>query len=167
MSKEKVDAAYAFHLASEKYAATLSNIPDDYLRERASDMRDVAHRVLNNLLGRQEESVLKKLAEPRIVISADLSPSTTATINKKMVLGFATDVGSKTSHTAILARSLEIPAVVGLRNLSQHVQSGTYALLDGYNGLVITNPTDKTLFEYGQLVRKHVDLEEKLRDLRE
>jgi phosphotransferase system enzyme I (PtsI) len=82
-----------------------------------------------------------------------------------MVLGFATDVGSKTSHTAIMARSLRIPAVVGLADASRKLETGQYALLDGYNGLIIVNPSDQTLFEYGQLERKHVTFQEKLRDI--
>jgi phosphotransferase system enzyme I (PtsI) len=86
-------------------------------------------------------------------------------MDRSKVLGFATDIGSKTSHTAIMARSLRIPAVVGLKNASEEMESGQYALLDGFNGIVIINPTDQTLFEYGQLIRKQVTLEEKLRDI--
>jgi phosphotransferase system enzyme I (PtsI) len=163
--KEKVNVEFAFHEVAERYAKTLSAMEDDYLRERASDMRDVTERILNNLIGRNQPIDLHKLTEPCIIISNDLAPSTTAQFNKKMVLGFATDVGSKTSHTAIMARSLEIPAIVGLQNASEELETGDYALLDGYNGQIIVNPTDQTLFEYGQLIRKHVDLREKLRDV--
>ncbi|RPH55730.1 MAG: phosphoenolpyruvate--protein phosphotransferase, partial [Acidobacteria bacterium] len=85
--------------------------------------------------------------------------------DRSKVLGFANDIGSKTSHTAIMARSMKIPAVVGLKSASEELANGQYVLLDGFNGLVIVNPTDQTLFEYGHLVRKHVTLEEKLRDL--
>ncbi len=162
--QEKVTAEYAFKQVADKYAKTLSAIDDDYLRERAADMRDVTSRLLNNLMGRREEIDLGKLHEPCIVISYDLTPSRTAQLDKKMVLGFATDIGSKTSHTAIMARSMRIPAVVGLQTASRELVTGDYALLDGYNGLIIINPTDQTLFEYGQLVRKQVTLEEKLRD---
>ena len=81
------------------------------------------------------------------------------------MLGFATDVGGKTSHTAIMARSLDIPAVVGLQNVSEEMQSGDYVLLDGYNGTVIVNPTDQTLFEYGQLAKIKASLGEKLREI--
>src|SRR6185436_5689739 len=111
--EEKVTAEYAFQKVADKYARTLSSIDDEYLRERAADMRDVTSRLLNNLLGRGEELDLRKLTEPCIIISHDLSPSRTALLDRRMVLGFATDVGSKTSHTAIMARSLRIPAVVG------------------------------------------------------
>lgn len=163
--EKKVNAEYAFHVVAEKYATTLAAIEDDYLRERATDMRDVTARILDNLMGREESVDLKKLKEPSIIISYDLSPSTTAQMDRKTVLGFATDVGGRTSHTAIMARSLRIPAVVGLKGASNQLETGQYVLLDGYNGVIIVNPTDQTLFEYGQIVRKQVTLEEKLRDI--
>ncbi|HEX4644260.1 MAG TPA: phosphoenolpyruvate--protein phosphotransferase, partial [Verrucomicrobiae bacterium] len=164
---QKVNAEYAFHMVAEKYASTLAAIEDDYLRERATDMRDVTSRILNNLMGWQEEMDLQKLKEPCVIVSYDLKPSTTAQLDRKTVLGFATDIGGKTSHTAIMARSLRIPAVVGLKQASQEIQTGQYALLDGFNGILITNPTDQTLFEYGQIIRKQVSLQEKLRDLQD
>jgi len=163
--EEKVTAEYAFQQVADKYAKTLSAIDDEYLRERAADMRDVTARILNNLLGRTDDFDPKKLEEPCIIISYDLTPSRTAQLDKKMVLGFATDIGRKTSHTAIMARSMRIPAVVGLGTASRELHNGDYALLDGFNGLIVINPTDQTLFEYGQLIRRHVTLEEKLRDV--
>jgi phosphotransferase system enzyme I (PtsI) len=165
IKEEKVNAEFAFHSVAERYASMLAKIEDDYLRERATDMRDVTARVLNNLLGLEEEIDLRHLKEPCIIISHDLTPSNTAQLDKRNVLGFATDVGSKTSHTAIMARSLRIPAIVGLKEASAQLESGQYALLDGYNGVIIVNPTDQTLFEYGQLIRKQVTLQEKLRDI--
>lgn len=165
VQEEKVNAEFAFHSVAERYAATLAAIEDDYLRERATDMRDVTARVLNNLLGVQEEIDLRHLKEPCIIISHDLTPSNTAQLDKRNVLGFGTDVGSKTSHTAIMARSLRIPAIVGLNNASTQLQTGDYALLDGFNGVIVINPTDQTLFEYGQLERKQLTLQEKLRDV--
>jgi len=167
INNESVTADYAFQQVAEKFMRTLSAIDDEYLRERATDMRDVTERVLNNLRGHRDDFDGSKLAEPCIIISRDLTPSRTALLDKKKVLGFGTDIGSKTSHTAIMARSMRIPAVVGLQNASQVLQNGDYVLLDGYNGLVIVTPTDQTLFEYGQLVRKRVTLEEKLRDTRD
>ena len=167
IQEQRINAEPAFQQVAEKYAATLNNMHDEYLRERAADMRDVTTRVLDNLLGRTGETELHKLTAPCIIISYDLSPSTTALLDKKMVLGFATDIGSKTSHTAIMARSLQIPALVGLHDASKQMETGQYVLLDGFNGLLIVNPTDQTLFEYGQLVRKQVNLQEKLRDIRD
>jgi phosphotransferase system enzyme I (PtsI) len=165
IAEEKVNAEYAFHTIAERYAKTLSGIEDDYLRERATDMRDVSARVLSNLMGHQDQVDLRHLKEPCIIISHDLTPSNTAQLDRKNVLGFATDIGSKTSHTAIMARSLRIPAIVGLKNASEELQDGQFALLDGFNGVIVVNPTDQTLFEYGQLIRKHVTLQEKLRDV--
>jgi phosphotransferase system enzyme I (PtsI) len=164
IQQDRVNAEFAFHTITDRYIAALAKVEDEYLRERATDMRDVAGRVMNNLLGINEQLDLAHLNEPCLIIAHDLTPSKTAQLDRKNVLGFATDIGSRTSHTAIMARSLRIPAVVGLKNASEVLESGEYALLDGYNGLIIINPTDQTLFEYGQLIRKQVSLEEKLRD---
>ena len=165
IEQDKVNADFAFHTVAEKYAAALAAIEDEYLRERATDMRDVATRVLNNLLGQRHGPDLRNLPEPCIIISHDLTPSTTAQLDRQKVLGFATDIGSQTSHTAIMARSMRIPAVVGLKDASEVLQDGDYVLLDGFNGVIILNPTDQTLFEYGQLARRQDSLQEKLRDL--
>ena len=165
IQEQKVNAEHAFHSVAERYAATLSTIEDDYLRERATDMRDVTSRVLNNLLGLEEEGDFRHLREPCIIVCHDLTPSNTAQMDKRNVLGFATDVGSKTSHTAIMARSLRIPAVVGLKDVSEHVATGQYALLDGHNGVLIVNPSDQTLFEYGQLILRQATWQQRLRDL--
>ncbi len=164
--EQKVNIEFAFHAIAEKYANTLSEIDDEYLRERAKDMRDVANRVMRNLMGLPEREDIKSLTQPVVIISEDLAPSTTAQMNRKMVLGFATDMGSKTSHTAILARSLQIPAIVGLQSVSHIIQNGDYVLVDGFNGLLIVNPTDQTLFEYGQLVHKKADLRVVLEEVR-
>ncbi len=164
---QRVCAEHAFHVVSEQFISSLATVDDEYLRERAADLRDVAARVLNNLLDRHDEADLRHLKEPCIIVAHDLAPSTTAVLDKKMVLGFATDAGGKTSHTAIMARALQIPAVVGLQTISRQLQTGQYALLDGFNGLVTVNPTDQTLFEYGQLVQVQDSLRVKLRDVRD
>ncbi len=165
--EQKVNADFAFHTVAERYVTALVSANDEYLRERANDMRDLTARVLDNLLEVEDEFDLRHLAEPCILVSHDLSPSTTAQLDKKFVLGFATDIGGQTSHTAIMARSLGIPAVVGLQTVSQELDSGDYALLDGYNGTVIVNPTDQTLFEYGQLAKIKASLAEKLREIQQ
>jgi phosphotransferase system enzyme I (PtsI) len=165
IQQEKTNAEHAFHVVAERYAAALARVDDEYLRERATDLRDVAARVLHQLQGHDHDRDLRHLQEPCIIIAHDLTPSQTAQLDRKNILGFATDIGSKTSHSAILSRSLRIPAVVGLKTATTALETGQYALLDGYNGLIIVNPTDQTLFEYGQLVRKRVSLEEKLREV--
>jgi len=163
--EQKTNADFAFHTVSDRYVAAMEQVEDEYLRERAADMRDLSGRVLDNLLEVKDSLDLRHLSEPCILVAHDLSPSTTAQLNKKMVLGFATDIGGKTSHTAIMARSLDIPAVVGLQAMSEELQSGDYVLLDGYNGTVVLNPTDSTLFEYGQLEKNKASLEEKLAEI--
>ena len=164
ITEEHLTAEFALKQTAEKFVRALAASRDEYLRERATDLRDVIGRVLNHLLGRADHGVLRQLTEPAIIIAADLTPTQTAQLDKRMVLGFATDMGSRTSHTAIMARSMRIPAVVGLQNASRDLASGQYALLDGYNGQLVIHPTDQTLFEYGQLVRRHVTIEEKLRE---
>lgn len=165
MERESVNIEYAFDQVARKFINELGKIEDDYLRERAVDMRDVTSRILNHLLGRNEAVDLGTLPEPVVLVSHDISPSTTALLDKEKVLGFATDGGSKTSHTAIMARSLRIPAVVGLRNVSEKLSSGLPALLDGYNGVLIVNPTEQTLYEYGQIIRMKGDLDARLAKL--
>jgi phosphotransferase system enzyme I (PtsI) len=163
---QKLNAEYAFHTVAERYVTALAEVDDDYLRERAADMHDLTMRVLDNLLEVKDAFDLHHLTEPCILVGHDLSPSTTAQLDKKFVLGFATDIGGRTSHTAIMARSLGIPAVVGLQTIADELESGDYALLDGYNGTVVVNPTDQTLFEYGQLAKIKASLEEKLRAIK-
>lgn len=163
--EEKTNADYAFHAASARYIDAMEKTGDDYLRERAADMKDLTNRVLDNLLEVKDQFDLRHLTEPCILVAHELSPSMTAQLDKKYVLGFVTDIGGKTSHTAILARSLDIPAVVGAQNISEELESGDYALLDGYNGTVTVNPTDQTLFQYGQLAKIKASLDEKLREV--
>jgi phosphoenolpyruvate-protein phosphotransferase (PTS system enzyme I) len=162
---KKINVEAAFHEFAQKYTTTLSAIDDAYLRERVADMRDVTSRIMSNLLGNLQHEALQDLQEPCIIIADDLSPSEVAVMNRKVVLGFGTDVGSKTSHMAIMARSLQTPAVVGLKDASLKIKSGMHVLLDGYNGSIVVNPTDQTLFQYGQLVRRQASIEEKLRAL--
>ncbi len=165
--EEKINVETAFDQVTQKFATALDNVEDDYLRERASDLRDVAYRVIGNLLGARAGNLLRDLQEPSIIIGHDLSPSTVALFNREMILGFATDVGSQTSHTAILARSLRLPAVVGLCNASRRLHSGQDVLLDGYDGVVILHPSEQSLFEYGKAARQHEDFENDLAAIRD
>lgn len=164
LRSQRWNVEQAFYEVSERYAKALGAIADDYLRERAVDMRDVTGRILDHLQGKKEV-LLKDLKEPCIIVCHDLLPSTTAQLDKRLVLGFATDGGGKTSHTGIIALGLGIPAIVGLKEASTELESGMDALVDGYQGLLIINPTDRTLFEYGQLVRKQLGAQERLRAL--
>ena len=132
---------------ANRYADMLSKVEDSYLAERAADIRDVTKRILANLAGKVINQV-KTISEPCIVVAHDLSPSDTATIDREMVKAFVTDLGSSTSHTAIMAKALEVPAVVGLHNITAVVNAGDIVLIDGAKGLVFINPTKERLDEY-------------------
>ena len=150
-----------FDNVSRKYIAAFSEIDDEYLRERAGDIRDVAQRVLQNLLGQAETSI-SRLVERRIVVANDLSPSDSAGIDRGSGLAIVTDSGSRTSHAVIVARSMQIPAVVGVRDLTRRVRTGDWALVDGYDGLVILNPSEQTLFRYGKIQSQKKSFESRL-----
>jgi phosphotransferase system enzyme I (PtsI) len=162
---EKVNADYAFHTAAGRYIAAMEALEDEMFRERAADLRDLTSRVLDNLLGAKDQADLGHLREPCVLVAHDLSPSVTAQMDKKRVIGFATDVGSKTSHTAILSRSLDIPALVGAQNISEELETGDTVLLDGYSGTLIVNPTEKTLEEFSRLQESKALFGEKLREI--
>ena len=166
LDREKINVDSVFQQVANRYATTLSEIDDPYLRERALDIHDVARRVMRNLSGKVAKS-LSQIEEPHILVAHNLTPSDTAQLNRTLVLGFATDVGSKTSHTAIMARALNIPAVVGLHDASETLVTGDQVLLDGYTGLLIVNPSNETLWEYGEMVAKKGLIEEQLTELKE
>ncbi len=166
LTRDKTNVEHVFQAVANRYSKTLSEIDDPYLRERALDIHDVARRVVHNLMGKSTRA-LSAVDTPHVLVSHNLTPSDTAQLNRRLVLGFATDVGSKTSHTAIMARSLNIPAVVGLHDVSEILETGDHVLLDGYNGCLIINPSDQTLWEYGELEVKRGQVEEKLTELRE
>jgi phosphoenolpyruvate-protein phosphotransferase (PTS system enzyme I) len=157
VQSEKLNAEAAVRLVAERYASVLAAVEDDYLRERVADVKDVARRVLRNLSGGQGGG-LEALRTKSIVVANDLTPSETATLHRDLALGFATDLGSATSHTAIMARALGIPAVVGLSDISVRVSSGDRILIDGTRGVVVIRPTEQRLAEYGKkaAVRKTI-----------
>jgi phosphoenolpyruvate-protein phosphotransferase (PTS system enzyme I) len=150
-----------FHKISSRYVQAFSEIDDEYLRERAGDLRDVAQRVLQNLLG-QAENTLNRLADQRIVVASDITPSDSATLDRSAALALVMDSGSKTSHAVIVARSMKIASVVGVRNLTQRVSNGDWAIVDGYDGVVILNPTESTLFRYGKIQEQKKSFEARL-----
>jgi phosphoenolpyruvate-protein phosphotransferase (PTS system enzyme I) len=166
LERDKLNVEHVFHEVADRYARTLSQIDDPYLRERAVDIHDVCRRVVRNLMGKSGHT-LGSIHAPHVLVSHNLTPSDTALLNRSLVLGFATDVGSRTSHTAIMARSLNIPAVVGLHDASEQLAGGDQVLLDGYNGLLIINPSDQTLWEYGELEIKKEEMEKQLTQLRD
>ena len=157
---------WVFQEVAAKYIETLSKMDDPYLRERALDIQDVMKRVIRNLQGKTPKPLLA-MAEPHILVAHNLTPSDTATMHKDRVLGIATDLGSRTSHTAILARSLNIPAVVGLHNVTEKLETGQHVLVDGTSGLLVVDPTAETLAYYDELESRRVRVVAKLRELRE
>ncbi len=157
---------YVFQEVATHFAETLSKIDDPYLRERAIDIQDVTKRVVRNLQGKAPKDFLA-LKETHVLVAHNLTPSDTATMNRERVLGFATDLGSRTSHTAIMARSLGIPAVVGLHDVTEKLQTGQEVLVDGYNGLLILDPTPETRWHYGELKHRQEQVAEQLTQLRE
>jgi phosphotransferase system enzyme I (PtsI) len=166
LQRDKFNVEHVFHEVADRYARTLADIDDPYLRERAGDIHDVCRRVIHNLMGK-EGMTLTSIHTPHVLVARNLTPSDTAQLNRTLVLGFATDIGSKTSHTAIMARSLNIPAIVGLHDVSEWMNTGDQVLLDGYNGLLIVNPSDQTLWEYGELEIKKEEVEKNLTRLRD
>ena len=150
-----------FNAVAKRYIQAFSEIDDEYLRERASDLRDVTQRVLQNLLG-QSSANLSHLIDKRIVIANDVTPSDSASIDRSQALAIVTDTGSKTSHAVIVARSMKIPAIVGVRDLTKTAREGVWAIVDGYEGIIILNPTEQTLFRYGQIRRQKNSFEQRV-----
>jgi phosphoenolpyruvate-protein phosphotransferase (PTS system enzyme I) len=165
---EKINIEYVFFQVLQKFIETFQAVDDLYIRERVSDIKDIGKRILRNLMG-EENFLAVSLKEKDLIIAADdIAPSDTALMHKEKVLGFITDVGSRTSHTAIMARSLEIPAVVGLKNITKFVENGNIIIVDGSEGCVIVDPDEKTIGNYRKKITKikGVNKElEKLKDL--
>src|SRR6059036_118780 len=157
---------WVFQEVATRYAETLNKIDDPYLRERALDIQDVTKRVIHNLQGKAPKTFLA-LTEPHILIAHNLTPSDTASINRANVLGIATDLGSRTSHTAILARSLNIPAIVGLHDITAKLETGQHVLLDGNDGYLIVDPTPETLAQYVKVESRRAKVAAQLKELRE
>ncbi len=164
---DNLSAEYATSQAMRKLARKFERMPDEYLAARAKDVYDVERRVLKQLIGERQES-LGRLEQDVVVVAPDLLPSQTAALDRERVLGFATDAGGRTSHTAIVARAMNIPAVVGLGDASARITGGDIVVIDGTNGLVVIEPTQVQLAEYRDRAVKRAavtaDLE-RLRDL--
>ncbi len=164
LKEEKFCVEYIFSQVIKKYIEAFSQMSDDYIRERTSDVSDIGRRILRNLLGHKKGFLL--LNEPAIVVAHDLSPSDTAAMSKTNLLGFITDIGGKTSHTAILAKSLEIPAIVGAGIATRVIRPNDLLIIDGYSGLVIINPDTHKLRDYKQKKTRTINREKRLDDLK-
>src|SRR5438270_10619635 len=156
---------WIFQEVATRYAETLNKIDDPYLRERALDIQDVTKRVIRNLQGKAPKTFLA-LSEPHILVAHNLTPSDTASINRANVLAIATDLGSRTSHAGILARSLNIPAVVGLHDITAKLETGQDVLVDGSDGLLIVNPAPETIAHYAEIESRRARVTARLKELR-
>src|SRR5512139_1881410 len=151
--KKKVNAEWALDLTLEKFDTAFKAVEDEYLRERRSDLHYVTARIFRNLLGRRHDDITK-IKSKVIIVAHDLSPADTLQMNLKHVAGFVTDIGGKVSHTAILARSLGIPAVVGLEVATSLVSGGDLLVIDGETGDVVINPTEEVSHSFIERRRK-------------
>jgi phosphotransferase system enzyme I (PtsI) len=148
ITSEKQNAEWAVSEIMLKITSAFDTIEDEYLKERARDIHFVGERVLRILMGIATEKKIHQLPPNSIIVSQDLSPADTAQIKRECVLGFAIDMGGRTSHTAIMARSLKIPAVTGLERISKQVQTGDTIIVDGSTGVLIVNPDPDVIFRY-------------------
>jgi phosphoenolpyruvate-protein phosphotransferase (PTS system enzyme I) len=156
INNDQVNAEYALKETADMFVTMFEQMDNEYMKERAADIRDVTKRVLAHLLG-VEISNPSMVTEEVIIIAEDLTPSDTAQLNRQFVKGFTTDIGGRTSHSAIMARSMEIPAVVGTKSITSSVENGDIVIVDGLNGEVHINPTQEVIEEYKSIHAKYED----------
>ncbi len=166
IKSEKAGAEYAFATVIQRYFKAFSKINDEYLKERISDIRDVGKRLLGNLCG-EEKKRLEDLQGKVIIVSHDLSPSDTALLDKNKVIAFVTEIGGPTSHTAILGRSMEIPAIVGIEKIVGEVQDNDSVIVDGTHGVVVLSPDSATYDKFSRQGNEFLQLTSELDKLRE
>jgi phosphotransferase system enzyme I (PtsI) len=164
LNERKKNAEAIIGEVTEYYVHSFSKMNDNYVKERVADLRDVTRRIQRNLQG-TAPNLSETIEKGTVIIAVDLAPSETAMLDPAMVSAFATDQGSSTSHTAITARSLEIPAVVALQNITSRVKDGDTVLVDGTSGVVIVNPTSEQKLRYGQLGEAREDIINRLKSL--
>jgi len=152
--EEKINAEWALKKSIQKVRQLFEQADYDYVRDRINDVVNIGERILRNLSGKEQES-LSEIGERVIIVAHDLSPADTSEMNIGKVMGFITDVGGRTSHTAIIAQALEIPAVVGLKTVTQRVQDGNLLIVDGYTGEVIIGPDDDMIIAYQEKELEH------------
>ena len=158
---ESVTAEYAVSTTLRQIASDFSKVKDAYISERAADIYDIERRLLKQLLGKKREDV-EHLTEEVTIVARELSPTQTAGFNRQFVKGLASDAGGRTSHAAIVARSLGIPAVVALEDLTEYVRGGDTVIIDGNRGIVIVNPDDQTVQQYQEYAKEFAELGHRL-----
>ncbi|HYI09668.1 MAG TPA: phosphoenolpyruvate--protein phosphotransferase [Thermoanaerobaculia bacterium] len=161
IENEQVNAEWALAEVQEELQARFASFDDEYLRERVADVKDVAERVLVNLMGVAHHD-LSEIKHDVIIIADDLTPSDTIHFNRRPIVGFATEVGGRTSHTSIIAKSLFMPAVIGVPRLTKIVDNDELVIVDGYEGTLVVNPTPAMVSEYISRVSRHEEAEQKL-----
>lgn len=166
LRSNKVNAAVAANVIIDQQVAMLSEIDDEYLKERAGDIRDIGNRLIKNILGMHIVD-LGEINEEVILVAYDLTPSETAQLNLDKVLGFVTDIGGRTSHTSIMARSLELPAIVGTNNVTELVNTGDFLILDALNNVVYVNPSQEDIQRLKALQAKLADEKAELAKLKD
>lgn len=166
LRSNKVNASVAASKIIDQQVEMLSEIDDEYLKERAGDIRDIGNRLIKNILGMHIVD-LGDITEESILVAYDLTPSETAQLNLEKVLGFITDIGGRTSHTSIMARSLELPAIVGTNDVTARVNTGDYLILDAVNNRVYVNPTQAEVDELKTLEAKLAEEKAELAKLKD
>ena len=166
VNDESVTAEFAVSSVLRDIAAHFAKIKDTYISERAADIYDIERRLLRHLLGGKRQDI-QQLSEEAVIVARELSPTQTAGFNKEYVKGIATGAGGRTSHTAIVARSLGIPAVVALEDITESVTAGDTVIIDGNRGIVIVNPDDTTIQQYLEYAVEFTELEHRLDAIRE
>ena len=166
LHSNKVNASVAASKIIDQQVEMLSEIDDEYLKERAGDIRDIGNRLIKNILGMHIVD-LGDITEESILVAYDLTPSETAQLNLEKVLGFITDIGGRTSHTSIMARSLELPAIVGTNDVTARVNTGDYLILDAVNNRVYVNPTQAEIEELKTLEAKLAEEKAELAKLKD
>ena len=166
LKSQRLNVEAIFNDVVRRHLKAFSRTEDEYLRERTADIDDVRKRVLRNLLGKHTD-VVAQLSEPVVIVARNLSPSETAMMHKRNVLAFVTDIGGRTSHTAIMAKSLEIPAVVGLVSATKRIQKGDVVIVDGTHGDVIIDPDPPTIKRYELEERRNQELNRQLLQLKD
>lgn len=161
MESEQVNAEWALGEVQEELQARFQSFDDPYLRERVADVKDVAERVQTHLQGVSHHD-LSEITHDVIILAGDLTPSDTIHFNRRPIVGFATEAGGRTSHTSIIAKSLFMPAIIGVPRLTQMIDNDEMLILDGYEGTLIVNPTQAMIAEYQSRVVRHEEAEQRL-----
>ncbi|HHU6760654.1 TPA: phosphoenolpyruvate--protein phosphotransferase [Staphylococcus aureus] len=166
IKNENANAAIALTDVTTQFVTIFESMDNEYMKERAADIRDVSKRVLSHILGVELPNP-SMIDESVVIVGNDLTPSDTAQLNKEFVQGFATNIGGRTSHSAIMSRSLEIPAIVGTKSITQEVKQGDMIIVDGLNGDVIVNPTEDELIAYQDKRERYFADKKELQKLRD